>query len=609
MEREVIEESHHADAFGPSVLPPSNRNSHSFPSLHNDTPNQSENGSAMWPSCDNFMKRSFAETFFNAVPLFVHPIIILRLLCHKMFGNMLRRKNKISTQNLSPPPVIMANETCPPRSPNDTNEADTSAANSKKEALRKRRTNLHVQIASDKTDEDTTSTVIPRNRTCRAASIDKSLLRMGNGTMSMAIKAIGDSLVSPLDLNINKKSHLMDSGDIYAELKTVGGKRMFRFPSMKKTRMSKSHGHLSQIGKSESEDLEDVDHRSPDHDVRAFQKELINLPTFEMDTGEFGHQTSPLLKRMDSPLISRCNSVPERLEGAALTDQVLITPVPSVCEISVTRNEDDNGMNIAGSPGDSPQLSLNGSPLLNDLGEAIVVHFAAASPIESPSSGRSFEEPTSPLLPRKFSLDQNTSTGVTSMLPHSMKSVNSQLSPPIENFHRLLPLTTSVSSHQLVTSTSLHSGVSQSSASPHSEHSHSTLFYPPSPTVDIPSQHRSVMKVVETWINICRIDLESTNQVQREMKDFLNKMASLGPEYKTWSHSIYNTLKLEVRTTPVPSPSREEISQNNLPCWVGLMVSVSASHTVGCGFASRPGHTKDHHKNGTNCLLAWHAMC
>ena len=26
-----------------------------------------------------------------------------------------------------------------------------------------------------------------------------------------------------------------------------------------------------------------------------------------------------------------------------------------------------------------------------------------------------------------------------------------------------------------------------------------------------------------------------------------------------------------------------------------------------CGFASRPGHFKDHHKNGTNCLPAWHA--
>ena len=44
------------------------------------------------------------------------------------------------------------------------------------------------------------------------------------------------------------------------------------------------------------------------------------------------------------------------------------------------------------------------------------------------------------------------------------------------------------------------------------------------------------------------------------------------------------------------------------PCWVGSVGSVSASRTVGREFASRPGHTKDHHKNGTNCLPAWHAM-
>ena len=39
------------------------------------------------------------------------------------------------------------------------------------------------------------------------------------------------------------------------------------------------------------------------------------------------------------------------------------------------------------------------------------------------------------------------------------------------------------------------------------------------------------------------------------------------------------------------------------------VVSISASHTVGRGFAPRPDHTKDHHKNCTNCLPAWHAMC
>ena len=44
------------------------------------------------------------------------------------------------------------------------------------------------------------------------------------------------------------------------------------------------------------------------------------------------------------------------------------------------------------------------------------------------------------------------------------------------------------------------------------------------------------------------------------------------------------------------------------PCRVGLVVKVSASQTGDREFASRPGPTKDHHKNGTNCLPAWHAM-
>ena len=42
-------------------------------------------------------------------------------------------------------------------------------------------------------------------------------------------------------------------------------------------------------------------------------------------------------------------------------------------------------------------------------------------------------------------------------------------------------------------------------------------------------------------------------------------------------------------------------------CRVGLVVRVSASHTVDREFASQPGHTKDHHKNGTDCLPAFSA--
>ena len=38
----------------------------------------------------------------------------------------------------------------------------------------------------------------------------------------------------------------------------------------------------------------------------------------------------------------------------------------------------------------------------------------------------------------------------------------------------------------------------------------------------------------------------------------------------------------------------------------GLVVSESTSHVVGRGFAAQPGHTKDHHRDGTNCLPALH---
>ena len=46
-----------------------------------------------------------------------------------------------------------------------------------------------------------------------------------------------------------------------------------------------------------------------------------------------------------------------------------------------------------------------------------------------------------------------------------------------------------------------------------------------------------------------------------------------------------------------------------LPRRGGLVLSVSASSVVGRGFASRPGHTKDHQKmEQTASLLGTHAL-
>ena len=49
---------------------------------------------------------------------------------------------------------------------------------------------------------------------------------------------------------------------------------------------------------------------------------------------------------------------------------------------------------------------------------------------------------------------------------------------------------------------------------------------------------------------------------------------------------------------------KKQAVTESVPCRVGSVGSVSASRTVGREFASRPGHTKDHHQNVTNCLPA-----
>ena len=61
---------------------------------------------------------------------------------------------------------------------------------------------------------------------------------------------------------------------------------------------------------------------------------------------------------------------------------------------------------------------------------------------------------------------------------------------------------------------------------------------------------------------------------------------------------------LYVRNIPDYDLRKPLYYKKKKPCRVGSVGSVSASRTAGREFASQPGHTKDHHKNGTNCLPA-----
>ena len=250
----------------------------------------------------------FSEYFFHTAPLVVHPIIILRLLCHKMFGNMLRRKTNYSSHNLQPPEVL-EKEVCPPRPTNlvNTDDPDIHRDASATSATRKRRANLHVQISTPgqlySSDEELR---LSRRRTKRAGSIDKHMMRLSSAkrqvasaTMTNALKAIGASMMTPLDLNISPPANIPDDWG--------KKKHSFHFPSLKKR--SRSQGYIAGLrgGSMESFTTSDRDSdmnvTNDKDEMLELTRELINLPMFEVDTHRIDHILTPLL--------SRCSSVPE----------------------------------------------------------------------------------------------------------------------------------------------------------------------------------------------------------------------------------------------------------------------------------------------------------
>ena len=198
-----------------------------------------------------------------------------------------------------------------------------------------------------------------RTRTRRAGSMDKHLLTMGSSyckrnriaTMSLAIKAIADSLVTPLDLNISPP--LFTDVDLeYGKSKKI----MFRFPSMKKK--SKSQGHIAGLGqsfddtlgiKSSAQSLS----KCPINDIRELEKELINLPTYEVDPRRLNLSTSPLL--------SRSNSVPEHLSAVSSP----APKSPSVCHFPGMEHLANHKVFMSSSPNDSQEQIIVNSHAQN----------------------------------------------------------------------------------------------------------------------------------------------------------------------------------------------------------------------------------------------------
>ncbi|CAH1784522.1 unnamed protein product, partial [Owenia fusiformis] len=506
-------------------------------------------------------QKPLQEFFFTAVPLLVHPIIILRLMCHKMFSKMVRRKTK--QEGALQPPKVEDIKSCPPRT---TPQSPTEQS---PEALAKRRkANLHVQIAEPvvpKSEPDTTS-YHSKHRGSRS-SMEREITKFSgsikcknNGTTSYALKAIGDSLITPIDAaNLSPPQ----STSVDATTDNIRGKSIFRWPSLKKQQKAKSHGNLMVGSKShdggfppqQEIDETDVDTldtslcfplEDKDTDILAFQRELINLPTFELDT--------PKVDPISPALITKSSSVPHCLDALPVS----ITVQHTSRDISTSLNDGHIGRKaqVMKLQQDIEQLNIK------DENQDIVVHFAAASPnaspCESPASGRlsndDNETPPMVLAKKRDSLSPMDPVPGNNVSPsQKLETINSPTKlvkspsggPPLSP-NQLVPL-------------SLPLSPALSACTSRSSRSNAT-----SPSTEMPPYHRAVMTVIETWVDICSCDLESTVTVQREMKDFLAKMGGLGSEYKTWCQRISSLLKLEELEMKKTIPEASEATDINV---------------------------------------------
>ncbi|XP_071091113.1 1-phosphatidylinositol 4,5-bisphosphate phosphodiesterase epsilon-1-like [Haliotis cracherodii] len=510
------------------------------------------------PSCSmeflqDMYHKPFRDYLLAALPVLVHPIIVLRLLAHKLFGNMIRRKTLYSDTKLKPPKVDKV-DICPPR------KRDEEASEECDSLSKRRKANLHVVITDPPEEPESAPPVVKVSNITQ----DKDQTNKGtnnhvpskNGTTKLALRAIGESLVTPLDLNIVPAPQNPEPSTV-VELPDSGGdpktsRKLFRWPS--KRVLSKPQANVSLPRRdSVSSDLSQMSQKdsnsssAPDMDLVALQRELTNLPTFVMDTPPVDV----------SPVFSRSSSVPENLahrtrssplngsagylasvsaldgdEGQSLVKSGLVTPGPCSTEhiydtgslVTIMTTDIDSHANVTFCGPEQDNDSITDIP-------NIKVHF------ETPSS------------PQPSSASQSPQHFEYPSPPHSSGFAN-HLSPHLEQ-------TGHTAQHYLFPAPSAQS--SSPSPAP-SDRTHSSTGTVKSvspisttPICEIPLNHRGILKVIETWIEICHSDLDGSSMLALETREFLKKLSVLGYEYKAWCQLMGTKLQLEDRKNTAKS--------------------------------------------------------
>ena len=489
---------------------------------------------AVTPSCsvqtlNNVGYKSFREFLLMTLPLIVHPVIILRLLAHKMFGNMIRRKNiRSQDTKLKPPKEDISNAEikCPPRS---------NSESSKYFEQRMQQKNAKLAMESQSRANTNGSS---NNKHNNNSNMNSEQL----GT-NLAIKAIGESLVTPLEMHIHSRTGAVPEHKplCASQSESLRGSKPKLFRWQSKKHLSKSQVSLTMSPDEPFVIKVEAKESNNDVDIVAFQRELINLPTFVMDT--------PL---DISPVFSRSSSVPENLAGR------LNPTLGSLCQISVHSSRKRLSKSGCGSDQAVSSLVHAGSTVaitMTDPNHKNSVFFLPSedSTTNTPDDSMAniivhFDPPQSPLLssasgsPHGFDFS-NVTTGSRNFLqPGSVtnNTVNGNLNS-VSSVKQ-----GSLEEPRLVKA--LSEANIESSASKTSLSRPDMLRISPmaSPINEMPIAHQAVLKVIETWITVCPTDLEGAQLVVLEMRDFLKKLSVLGTEYKVWCQKILNELQLEV---------------------------------------------------------------
>jgi len=500
---------------------------------------------AVSPACsvqtlNNVGHKSFREFLFMTLPLIVHPVIILRLLAHKMFGNMIRRKNiRSADAKLKPPREDISNAEvkCPPRSISETTKLfDTG------NSLQPVPNHNASKSVSDSQSRFTASAV----SNSKSTGSNSANEQMGT---NMALRAIGESLVTPLEMNIHPRSYTVSEHKpvCATQSDSVPGSKPKLFRWQSKKQLTKSQHSIS-AGSLVNEDTSTMEldgattGSSHDIDILAFQRELINLPTFVMDT--------PLDV---SPVFSRSSSVPENLAGrlnptigslgqlsahnsrkrlsksGCGSDQAMSSLVHSGSAVAITMTDPNHNDSVFFLPSEESTTDTPEDSMAN-----IIVHFdPPQSPLLSSASGsgspHAFEFPGPGQSFGNNLLQPGAATNNLLTTPGGTKSQSEDVK--LHNLASNVP-DTAVEVHDSKASSSRPEALRISPIA--------------SPINEVPVAHQAVLRVIETWISVCRADLEGTQLVVHEMRDFLKKLSVLGPEYKIWCQKILSELQLEV---------------------------------------------------------------